>query len=37
MAEKLAVIAMGGNSFIRSRGRRTIEDRNQALAETLGF
>ncbi|MCP4693537.1 MAG: carbamate kinase [Desulfobacterales bacterium] len=37
MTEKLAVIAIGGNSLIKSKKKRTIPDQNIALAETSEY
>ena len=37
MDRKLAVVAIGGNSLIKSRDKRTIEDQNLALAESVEY
>ena len=34
MANKLAVIAIGGNSLIKDEKRKTVEDQYQAAKET---
>ncbi len=35
MGTKLAVIAIGGNSLIKSKDRQTVEDQQQAVCETI--
>ncbi len=37
MDKKIAVVAIGGNSLIKSRDRRTIEDQYLALAESVEY
>ena len=35
MRAKLAFIAIGGNSLIKSKDRQTVEDQHQAIRETM--
>ena len=35
MEKKLAVIAIGGNSLIKSKDHQTVEDQHQAIRETI--
>lgn len=36
MSARLAVVAIGGNSLIRSSDRRRVEDQHEAIRETMG-